>query len=148
MFHGLISREFQGSTCTFSEAILRHCGFRTGLFTSPHLIDVRERYRINGSVCVDDFLFKNGNFHVNWQNKLHVSNALVLTTMHSFIIFIFILFLCCHHHTFNLQATSAWFPSAYLIKVINVTVHVLSYRVVSTEGSAKSSNGFCNLVFP
>lgn len=38
----------KGSTCTFSEAILRECGFRTGLFTSPHLIDVRERYRING----------------------------------------------------------------------------------------------------
>lgn len=40
----------QGSTCTLSEAILRECGFRTGLFTSPHLIDVRERYRLDGSV--------------------------------------------------------------------------------------------------
>ncbi|KAL2226000.1 UNVERIFIED_CONTAM: Folylpolyglutamate synthase [Sesamum indicum] len=29
----------KGSTCTFCEAILRECGFRTGLFTSPHLID-------------------------------------------------------------------------------------------------------------
>ncbi|XP_050383213.1 folylpolyglutamate synthase isoform X2 [Argentina anserina] len=38
----------KGSTCTFCEAILRECGFRTGLFTSPHLIDVRERIRING----------------------------------------------------------------------------------------------------
>ncbi|KAK9177968.1 hypothetical protein WN943_027158 [Citrus x changshan-huyou] len=38
----------KGSTCTFCEAILRECGFRTGLFTSPHLIDVRERFRING----------------------------------------------------------------------------------------------------
>ncbi|KAJ0978901.1 hypothetical protein J5N97_014375 [Dioscorea zingiberensis] len=38
----------KGSTCTFSEAILRQCGFRTGLFTSPHLIDIRERFRING----------------------------------------------------------------------------------------------------
>lgn len=39
----------KGSTCTFSEAILRECGLQTGLFTSPHLMDVRERYRINGS---------------------------------------------------------------------------------------------------
>ncbi|XP_039129352.1 folylpolyglutamate synthase-like [Dioscorea cayenensis subsp. rotundata] len=47
----------KGSTCTFSEAILRHCGFRTGLFTSPHLIDVRERYRINGlDISKDNFL--------------------------------------------------------------------------------------------
>lgn len=38
----------KGSTCTFCEAILRECGFRTGLFISPHLIDVRERYRIDG----------------------------------------------------------------------------------------------------
>lgn len=38
----------KGSTCAFCEAILRQCGLRTGLFTSPHLIDVRERFRIHG----------------------------------------------------------------------------------------------------
>ncbi|KAF6994754.1 hypothetical protein CFC21_011377 [Triticum aestivum] len=38
----------KGSTCTFAESILRSCGFRTGLFTSPHLIDVRERFRLDG----------------------------------------------------------------------------------------------------
>lgn len=38
----------QGSTCSFAESILRNCGFRTGLFTSPHLIDVRERFRLEG----------------------------------------------------------------------------------------------------
>ncbi|GLT43809.1 hypothetical protein SLA2020_177400 [Shorea laevis] len=38
----------KGSTCTFTEAILRNCGFHTGLFTSPHLIDVRERFRLDG----------------------------------------------------------------------------------------------------
>ncbi|KAH1228493.1 Folylpolyglutamate synthase [Glycine max] len=38
----------KGSTCIFCEAILRECGFRTGVFTSPHLIDVRERFRIDG----------------------------------------------------------------------------------------------------
>ncbi|XP_058748154.1 folylpolyglutamate synthase-like [Vicia villosa] len=38
----------KGSTCTFTESILRNCGFRTGLFTSPHLIDIRERFRLNG----------------------------------------------------------------------------------------------------
>ncbi|KAK6151325.1 hypothetical protein DH2020_013960 [Rehmannia glutinosa] len=39
----------EGSTCTFCEAILRDCGFKTGLFTSPHLIDVRERFRLDGA---------------------------------------------------------------------------------------------------
>lgn len=44
----------KGSTCTLCEAILRECGFRTGLFTSPHLIDVRERFRINGLDITED----------------------------------------------------------------------------------------------
>ena len=38
----------QGSTCAMVESILRQCGYKTGLFTSPHLVDVRERIRING----------------------------------------------------------------------------------------------------
>ncbi|VVB13392.1 unnamed protein product [Arabis nemorensis] len=38
----------KGSTCAFTESILRNHGFRTGLFTSPHLIDVRERFRLDG----------------------------------------------------------------------------------------------------
>lgn len=62
---GLIKMAFQGSTCTFSEAILRHCGFCIGLFTSPHLIDVRERFHINGLVYVNDFFFNDMNLHVN-----------------------------------------------------------------------------------
>jgi dihydrofolate synthase / folylpolyglutamate synthase len=35
----------KGSVCAFLESILRAAGYRTGLFTSPHLIDVRERVR-------------------------------------------------------------------------------------------------------
>ncbi|KAJ8761410.1 hypothetical protein K2173_001541 [Erythroxylum novogranatense] len=47
----------KGSTCTFTESILRNCGFRTGLFTSPHLIDVRERFRLDGfDICEEKFL--------------------------------------------------------------------------------------------
>ncbi|XP_074576546.1 folylpolyglutamate synthase-like [Curcuma longa] len=47
----------KGSTCTFTESILRSCGFRTGLFTSPHLIDIRERFRLDGvEICEDKFL--------------------------------------------------------------------------------------------
>nr|XP_043633363.1 folylpolyglutamate synthase-like [Erigeron canadensis] len=47
----------KGSTCVFTEAILRNCGFHTGLFTSPHLIDVRERFRLDGEdICKEKFL--------------------------------------------------------------------------------------------
>ena len=38
----------KGSTCAFIDSILRHCGKKTGLFTSPHLISFCERIRING----------------------------------------------------------------------------------------------------
>ncbi|CAH9133423.1 unnamed protein product [Cuscuta epithymum] len=47
----------KGSTCTFTESILRSCGYHTGLFTSPHLIDVRERFQIDGqNICEEKFL--------------------------------------------------------------------------------------------
>lgn len=36
----------KGSTCAFVANILREAGFKTGLYTSPHLVDVRERIRI------------------------------------------------------------------------------------------------------
>lgn len=37
----------KGSTAAFLESILRHAGFRTGLYTSPHLERINERMRIN-----------------------------------------------------------------------------------------------------
>ncbi|XP_004713349.1 folylpolyglutamate synthase, mitochondrial [Echinops telfairi] len=38
----------KGSTCAFTERILRSYGLKTGFFSSPHLVQVRERIRING----------------------------------------------------------------------------------------------------
>lgn len=37
----------KGSTCTFTEAILREHNVKTGLFTSPHLVTVTERIKLN-----------------------------------------------------------------------------------------------------
>ncbi len=36
----------KGSTAIFTAAILRSCGYRVGLYTSPHLSDLRERIRV------------------------------------------------------------------------------------------------------
>lgn len=44
----------KGSTCGFLESILRHHGFKTALYTSPHLVTVRERIRINGKPITED----------------------------------------------------------------------------------------------
>ncbi|XP_065428109.1 folylpolyglutamate synthase, mitochondrial isoform X2 [Chrysemys picta bellii] len=38
----------KGSTCAFTERILRNYGLKTGFYSSPHLVQVRERIRING----------------------------------------------------------------------------------------------------
>ena len=38
----------KGSTCSFVASILRAAGYRVGLYTSPHLIDFRERVRVSG----------------------------------------------------------------------------------------------------
>jgi dihydrofolate synthase/folylpolyglutamate synthase len=38
----------KGSTAVFLDAILRAGGYRTGCFTSPHLVDVRERIVLDG----------------------------------------------------------------------------------------------------
>jgi hypothetical protein len=46
----------KGSVCAYSESLLRIAGLKTGLFTSPHLMSVRERFRINGAaIDTEDF---------------------------------------------------------------------------------------------
>ncbi|MBV9158265.1 MAG: bifunctional folylpolyglutamate synthase/dihydrofolate synthase [Acidobacteriaceae bacterium] len=39
----------KGSTCAMIANVLRHAGFRTGLYTSPHLIEPTERIQLCGS---------------------------------------------------------------------------------------------------
>ncbi|XP_036444710.1 folylpolyglutamate synthase, mitochondrial isoform X1 [Colossoma macropomum] len=48
----------KGSTCAFTEQILRNYGFRTGFYSSPHLVQVRERIRINGRPIGKDLFTK------------------------------------------------------------------------------------------
>ena len=38
----------KGSTCAIIDSLAREIAVRSGLFTSPHLIDYRERVRVNG----------------------------------------------------------------------------------------------------
>ena len=47
----------KGSTSTVCESILRSCGWTTLLFTSPHIISVQERIKINGeNISEDEFI--------------------------------------------------------------------------------------------
>jgi len=44
----------KGSVSAMLERIFRLNGFKTGLYTSPHLVDVRERIRVNGRMIPGD----------------------------------------------------------------------------------------------
>jgi dihydrofolate synthase / folylpolyglutamate synthase len=44
----------KGSTSAMLAAILEHAGYRTGLYSSPHLVRANERIRINGRDLSDD----------------------------------------------------------------------------------------------
>jgi len=44
----------KGSVCAMIEAIARAADYRTGLFTSPHLVSFRERVRVNGEKISED----------------------------------------------------------------------------------------------
>ena len=44
----------KGSTCAMIDSIARACGKRSGLFTSPHLIDFRERIKVLGREIPED----------------------------------------------------------------------------------------------
>jgi len=44
----------KGSIAAILSSILRHSGLKVGLYTSPHLIDIRERIRINDSLIPEE----------------------------------------------------------------------------------------------
>ena len=44
----------KGSVCAMIDSICRAQGYRTGLFTSPHLVTFRERIRVNGEMISEN----------------------------------------------------------------------------------------------
>jgi dihydrofolate synthase/folylpolyglutamate synthase len=46
----------KGSTSHMLAAILQTAGYKTGLHTSPHLYDFRERIKVDGKLCEEDFV--------------------------------------------------------------------------------------------
>ena len=46
----------KGSCSHTLAAILQEAGYRVGLYTSPHLVDFRERIRINGSPIPEEYV--------------------------------------------------------------------------------------------
>lgn len=46
----------KGSTSSFLASILMECGYKTGLYTSPHFVQFNERVRINGKEIPDEYI--------------------------------------------------------------------------------------------
>ena len=46
----------KGSVSNMLAAVCAEAGYTTGLYTSPHLVDFRERIRVNGVLCEEEFV--------------------------------------------------------------------------------------------
>ena len=55
----------KGSTSNMLASILQEAGYKTGLYTSPHLKDFRERIRVNGEMANEEWI---ANFVTNYKN--------------------------------------------------------------------------------
>lgn len=76
----------KGSTCHTIAAVLQAAGYKVGLFTSPHLIDFRERIRVNGEMIPQDYVVSFVDRSMPWVEKLKPS-FFELTTMMAFCYF-------------------------------------------------------------
>ncbi|MBA2612889.1 MAG: bifunctional folylpolyglutamate synthase/dihydrofolate synthase [Bacteroidetes bacterium] len=48
----------KGSSSHMIASVLQHAGYKTGLYTSPHLIDFRERIKINGKMIPKNYIIE------------------------------------------------------------------------------------------
>ena len=46
----------KGSVCAYLASAIQEGGYKTGLFTSPHLVRLNERFQVDGQEIADDEL--------------------------------------------------------------------------------------------
>ncbi|MFZ9301123.1 MAG: bifunctional folylpolyglutamate synthase/dihydrofolate synthase [Chitinophagaceae bacterium] len=63
----------KGSTSHMLAAILQHAGYKTGLYTSPHLEDFRERIRINGKMIPEQHVIDFTEQTKDWYDEIEPS---------------------------------------------------------------------------
>lgn len=71
----------KGSVSHTIAAVLQECGYRVGLYTSPHLVDFRERIRINGKTVSQQYVVDFVEKHRSFFEPLHPSFFEVTTAM-------------------------------------------------------------------
>lgn len=63
----------KGSSSNMLAAVLAQAGYKVGLYTSPHLLDFRERIRVNGQMVSEEFVINFVQVHQNLMNKVKPS---------------------------------------------------------------------------
>ncbi|MBN2893234.1 MAG: bifunctional folylpolyglutamate synthase/dihydrofolate synthase [Bacteroidales bacterium] len=63
----------KGSTAHSLASVLQEAGYKTGLYTSPHYLDFRERIRINGEMVSKEFVIDFTAKHSDFFTKLSAS---------------------------------------------------------------------------
>ncbi|HET7842442.1 MAG TPA: folylpolyglutamate synthase/dihydrofolate synthase family protein [Terriglobia bacterium] len=76
----------KGSTCAMLASILQTAGYRTGLYTSPHLVRANERIRVNGEEISDQDFARD--FTAVWDCAERLLREKVLATRPSFFEFL------------------------------------------------------------
>ena len=71
----------KGSCSHTIAAVLQSAGYRVGLFTSPHLVDFRERIRINGEMMPEEYVVNFVEEHRSFFEPLHPSFFELTTAM-------------------------------------------------------------------
>lgn len=71
----------KGSVSNMLSATLQSCGYRVGLYTSPHLVDFRERIRINGDMLPEDYVVDFVEKEHKFWEPLHPSFFEITTAM-------------------------------------------------------------------
>lgn len=71
----------KGSCSHTLAAILQEAGYRVGLFTSPHLVDFRERIRVNGKCVDEEYVVRFIEKHRSFFEPLHPSFFELTTLM-------------------------------------------------------------------
>lgn len=71
----------KGSCSHTLASILQECGYTVGLYTSPHLVDFRERIKVNGAMISKDYVRQFVDSHLHFFEPLHPSFFEITTAM-------------------------------------------------------------------
>lgn len=71
----------KGSVCSMIASILMESGYKTALYTSPHIVDFNERIRINGNKITDEELVKYAEILLPFSDKIGCSFFEITTAL-------------------------------------------------------------------